>query len=72
MLTISIYNIETRSNSFGLLYLPSKRFRTPWYQRAFGSDDNLHAIWDILYFYSLGVIYYFLLIIKFESHLDFK
>ena len=22
---------------------------------AFGSGDNLHAIWDILYIYSLGV-----------------
>ena len=27
---------------------------------ACGSGDNLHAIWGILYFCSLGVIYYFL------------
>ena len=24
---------------------------------AFGSDDTLHVIWDILYFYSLGASY---------------
>ena len=52
----SIFGLTRQKN---LVYAPWEQIKNAldrmFVTLVFGSGDNLHAIWDILYFYSLGV-----------------